>query len=435
MGTGTYSVYAICTDKVGNSTTSVTKSVTITQSAIISFNKNGGTGTMSNVECDVDNGCTLPTNNFLKTGHTFKGWATSSDGSVKYSDRASIKVSSDTILYAVWEANVYSVSYGGSGYSNPSTNPVRYTYGKGKTLYPASKANANFVGWYLDEGLTQAIDNISTTQIGDLTLWPKFANQIYTLTYNNEGGSGCTSRNGVAGDAWGALCTPAKSGHTFGGWYTGTDGTGTKVTASSIVNGNLDVYAKWNPVSYSISYVDCNSYSGPISYTYGKGVSSFTNPTKTGYTFIGFYSDSSYSTKVTSISTSSIGNKTLYCKWTAQPYTLTYNSQGGTTCSPSTKTGNYGNAWGSLCTPTKTGYIFDGWYTGLGGSGTEVTSSTLVTGDVTVHAKWDPIIYTISFNGNGNCTLEESFKSSSRALRSTKIRPPMILYGRYVLTS
>ena len=65
-------------------------------------------------------------------------------------------------------------------------------------------------------------------------------------------------------------------------------------------------------------------------------------------------------------------------------YVLTYNNQGGTGCTNKIQYGN--NPWGELCTPTKTGYIFGGWYTEQDGEGTEVTSSTNATTNVTAYA-------------------------------------------------
>ena len=77
----------------------------------------------------------------------------------------------------------------------------------------------------------------------------------YKLTYDSQGGSSCTQKEGMSGSAWGDLCSPTKTGYTFDGWYTGTNGTGTKVTKDTINNGSLTVYAKWNPNYY---YLDLN---------------------------------------------------------------------------------------------------------------------------------------------------------------------------------
>ena len=68
----------------------------------------------------------------------------------------------------------------------------------------------------------------------------------YTLTYDSQGGSSCTSKSVTAGSTWGTLCSPTKDGYSFSGWYTGTNGSGTNVTSNTTATGNLTVYAKWN---------------------------------------------------------------------------------------------------------------------------------------------------------------------------------------------
>ena len=69
------------------------------------------------------------------------------------------------------------------------------------------------------------------------------------------------------------------------------------------------------------------------------------------------------------------------------PVTITYSLEDGVTCSNDTKTVNSGTKWGALCTPTKKGYKFDGWYTEETG-GTKVTKDTVARGDITVYARW-----------------------------------------------
>ncbi len=67
----------------------------------------------------------------------------------------------------------------------------------------------------------------------------------YTLTYNNQGGTGCTNKIQYSNNPWGELCTPTKTGYTFYGWYTEQDGGGTEVTSSTNATGNTTVYADY----------------------------------------------------------------------------------------------------------------------------------------------------------------------------------------------
>ncbi len=67
----------------------------------------------------------------------------------------------------------------------------------------------------------------------------------YTLTYDSQGGSSCTSIIQYKGQEWGELCTPTKAGYTFGGWYTETNGDGDEVTSSTNATQDVIVYADY----------------------------------------------------------------------------------------------------------------------------------------------------------------------------------------------
>lgn len=134
-----------------------------------------------------------------------------------------------------------------------------------------------------------------------------------------------------------------------------------------------------------------------------------------GYTFDGWYTQATGGDKVTSIKVDpSTGaySQTLYAHWSANTYTLTYDKNNPDTASvgesditltpaASSVKAKYDSAWGTLATASKPGYVFLGWYTKPDG-GTQVTSSTIVRGNLTVYAHWRPITYTIRFNPNAD---------------------------------
>ncbi len=122
---------------------------------------------------------------------------------------------------------------------------------------------------------------------------------------------------------------------------------------------------------------------------YGEAYGTLPTPTRKGYTFDGWYTAKTGGTKITSTSTvsNSVGS-TLYARWTANEYTVTLDPNGGTVGTTS-KTVTYGDTYGSLPTPTRKGYTFDGWYTAPT-DGTKVTANTVVTAtaDHTLYAHW-----------------------------------------------
>jgi len=106
----------------------------------------------------------------------------------------------------------------------------------------------------------------------------------YTLTYNSNGGSACSSKSGKYDAKWGTLCAPTRTGHTFQGWYSDS----TRITADSIVRGNLTVTASWTANNYTLT-INNNGGGGCYNQTksYGSTWGGCT-PTRSGYTFKGW---------------------------------------------------------------------------------------------------------------------------------------------------
>ena len=121
------------------------------------------------------------------------------------------------------------------------------------------------------------------------------------------------------------MAAPTKTGYTFGGWYTNSGLTGnavTQITKGS--TGNKTFWAKWTAVEYSITYnLDggTNAAGAKTSYTIETADYTLPTPTKTGYTFDGWYTEAAFTNKVTKIAKGSTGNKTFWAKWTLSSVT------------------------------------------------------------------------------------------------------------------
>lgn len=124
-------------------------------------------------------------------------------------------------------------------------------------------------------------------------------------------------------------------------------------------------------------------------------------PSKLGHTFLGWYSDKTYTNEVASTFTALKGDMTLYAKWKANVYNIVY-VDGGSVITPTTYT--YGEIF-SVPTPTKSGYNFICWSTDknfteefcfYSVNGNTYFPNTLI-GDITLYAKWEPIQYTITY--------------------------------------
>lgn len=135
----------------------------------------------------------------------------------------------------------------------------------------------------------------------------------------------------------------------------------------------------------------------------GATIAKPTDPTKVGYAFDNWYKESTFTTIWNFAADTVTSNATLYAKWNANSYTVSFDSQGGS--SVGSVTANYDTTIAVPAAPTKAGYTFAGWWTGANGSGTEFTGSTIITGVVTVYANWTVNSYTVSFDNQGGGTV------------------------------
>ena len=230
--------------------------------------------------------------------------------------------------------------------------------------------------------------------------------QPVKVTFDYGDGSRSTTETKYYEKPYGSLPTPTRNGYTFSGWYLSRAYT-REITSSDTVNNSEDhtLYARWTAGEYTVSF---NSNGGsavsPIAVTYGKKYGNLPLPTKPGYTFDGWYTDSGE--KVTADSTVNVDrNHTLNAKWRENTYTVRFNPTGGSV-SGSTKSIKYGQSYGDLPTPTKAGYKFEGWYTSSSGGTKIYSSDTFVfTEDIELYARWSPATYTVSFNSNGGSSV------------------------------
>jgi uncharacterized repeat protein (TIGR02543 family) len=228
----------------------------------------------------------------------------------------------------------------------------------------------------------------------------------YTVTFDINGGSGTTPGERTV-NAGSRITLPdgsgfSQSGCIFDGWNTEAGGTGTNYSAgtSLAVTGDITLYAKWIEVPAGSFAVIFNSNGGSSVaiqiISSGDTAARPANPTRSGYTFDDWYSDSSLTT-VYNFSTPVTGTITLYAKWTrttaaVTQYTVTFNINSGTGTAPEAQTITAG---ASLTLPagggiSRSGYTFGGWNTEASGTGTNYSAgaSYTPTGDITLYAKW-----------------------------------------------
>lgn len=234
--------------------------------------KNNGTYTAPSYE-----GLTRPDGN----NDTYFWWLDSDGNSYIPGDA----ISSDAItLTAKWEPLKYSVTLDVNG-GVINNNITEYIYGEGVVLPSASdmtKEGYSFGGWYTSSDFSDSpVTNIDATDRGNKTYYAKWNINQYTISFDTSGGSVVSPITQDYGSTVVKPLDPTKEGYTFTGWE--------PEIPDTIPSSNITIKAKWSVNKYTITFdTDGGSEVLPIIQDYGSLVIAPISPTKVGYSFIGW---------------------------------------------------------------------------------------------------------------------------------------------------
>ena len=346
--------------------TAITGPVVITaegaaQTYTVTFNANGGVG--DDATEDFEYGATakkLTKNTFTKQDCTFVCWNTKADGTgTSYTDEQVVgNFTENTTLYAIWKGNEdYTLTYDldGGTYTD-SEKPLKSSVNASTddfTIGVPVKTGYTFTGWTVTGASTGLTVDSSAKTIAvdcsavanDLTFTATWSLTSYTITYNDNGTTTevTTPATYNINTADITLGTPVKAGYTFGGWYTGSNGSGSQVTSiPKGSTGNKVVYGNWTKDVYTIKYhngtatvaynatpnmwVDSpGTHPGNYSVDTATITLAALEPTgaNPGFAFAGWYDNAELTGEpVTQITLGSTGNKEFYAKW-GKAFTVT----------------------------------------------------------------------------------------------------------------
>ena len=223
---------------------------------------------------------------------------------------------------------------------------------------------------------------------------PSAAKAPYTVTFSSNGGSAVKAQTVKNGAKASKPADPTKSGYLFKGWY--SDKSLTKAfNFNSTVKSNLTLYAKWE--AKAACTVTFNANGGTAvkaqSVSSGAKASKPADPARPGHAFKGWYSDESL-TKAYDFNSAVGSDLTLYAKWEANKYTVTFVSNGGTSVAKQTVA--YGAKASKPSDPTLDDSLFVGWYTDT--ACTEAYDfGSAVKSDLALYAKWTSQFYAVLY--------------------------------------
>jgi len=336
-----------------------------------------------------------------RSGWKFEGWFTAASGG----DEVTLdKVyAANTTIYAQWK-QIFTVTFNPSSGTVSPTSAVAGTDGKLESPPPEPvRAGYKFEGWFTaSTGGTEVTEDRVYT--ANTTIYARWTLITYTITFDLNGVTGSNVPAPAVtgtGAKLASLPTPAtRSGYTFGGWYTDAS-EGERVTTSTVFDGDKTVYARWTPVSYTITYSlggGTATPANPTSYTGETPDITLVNPTRPAYEFAGWTgSNGTVKQLEVTIEQGSSGAKSYTANWTAIIYDISFDVNGGKELASATAKTAAGGRLASLPTPTRENYAFDGWFAA---DGSKVTTSTVFESNATIVAQWS-FIYKVTFNPNG----------------------------------
>ncbi|MDD4354958.1 MAG: InlB B-repeat-containing protein, partial [Candidatus Izemoplasmatales bacterium] len=289
---------------------------------LVTFNTNGG-DSLSEMIVTYDESFTLP--NATKTGHTFSQWKLNGEA---FPISGVWNIPNNVFLDAIYDANDYVITFNTNG--GDLLSEMIVAYGESFTLPNATKAGYSFSYWQWDD---EAFSSGIWEMAYDVILGAIYEVEAYEITYLNLSGTTQTNPGSynIETPTFNIGAPTNRTGYTFTGWYTEATG-GMKVEEIAMgTMGDMTLYARWTPIVYSINYenVFSTTHSNPASYQINSTTIILNNPTaRTGYNFVGWYTALDGGDIVTEISSGSTGNRSVYARWSAKNYTITFNIDG-----------------------------------------------------------------------------------------------------------
>jgi len=387
----------------------------------ISYDANGGTGTMADTNATYDKAVSLRNNTFSRTGYTFKGWSFTKNGSRDFANGETVSNLTSTNggvvkLYAVWEPEVYKITLDSQGAEYKGTTAFYEKYENGNyttslCLAPISRIEKpirqgyTFGGYFMSRAgngkqcvsADGSITSENTDFTKDTPLYAKWDANPYIIRYNANGGTGTMADTLATYDIDISLRTNMffRTGYNFKGWAASSNGTVDYIDKAVVKNltstngGIIHLYAVWEPVTPMITLNPQEGSGGTESFYEKYSVGFYSNnlfstliakisiPDRTGYNFQGYFADKTSSGSplidaagnILAKNTTFVQDTTLFARWLEKTFTITFDKQGGSYGTDSV-TATYNHLVPEAQVPVRAGFTFKGYYTGKEGTGT-----------------------------------------------------------------
>ena len=309
----------------------------------VNYTLNGGTSaTGYTYDSQCDPGTYLCTNGQsiqadaapTRTGYTFTSWRDQSGNPIAAGATFTVTLNR-YLLSAQWNAVDYSIAYaaaGGGAVPATFTKQITQSFTVANAI---SRTGYSFAGWS-DGTLTYGAGATYTVSSSDVTLTAQWTPNVYTITYDWNGGSGSSTSSASYTVGNSAVTLPlvgdhVKDGYLFGGWSTSSSGTSVGLTYTP--TSSLILYAVWGSGTFTITYNANGGSTGTASASVVNGAATtLPTATRTSYEFNGWFTADSGGSLIglaNALYTPAL-SRTLYAQWTQlslsgiSPSDLTY---------------------------------------------------------------------------------------------------------------
>jgi len=327
-----------------------------------------------------------------KEGYTFLYWSEENPQDVENPAEAEFPATmpvGNLTYYAVFEVNEYTITF--DSQEGTAVDKIKQAYGTDVTK-PAdpTRTGYTFKGWATTAGVTdpaQAATLPTTMPAENQTYYAIWVINQYTITFDTVGGSTISAIKQDYNTAITAPGNPTKAGYTFTGWD--------KPIPSTMPAEDMTITAQWSINEYTISFDSQEGTAVPsITQDYNTDVTKPADPTRTGYTFKGWATEAGVTDPAKAVELPTkmpAEDQKYYAIWVINQYTITFNTDGGSTIAAITQ--DYNTDVIAPANPTKTGYTFKSW--------DNVIPTKMPAEDITITASWTINQYTITFDTDG----------------------------------
>lgn len=386
----------------------------------------------------------LAANTFTFTDYQFVKWNTQADGlgATDYNDAANYSFAAPLALYAVWEPRTYVVTWDATTNGGTvGTASTSYTVGTASPTAPTPTARPGytFLGWYTacTGGTLVVTAGATFTPHSTVTLCGVWTSAVtYTVLFHANFGADSTTTQ-VNNTATALTANPfTRSGYTFAGWNTSSNGSGTAYGngASYAFNANISLYAQWSadrepdPVPVIPTLVITFNYTGgtgtvhTASIKKGQSLTSLPSGTKDHYNFAG-WGLVEVTSQTVSAPYAPDESETLFAQWVGVIYTILLRQ--GDSAPDTTIQYQYGTDPVNLPVLATAFGKFLGWSEGVS-AGKPVGTSLAVDKDSVLYAIWTApsLVSKVYFDGDKSA-LRADTKAKLRKLATQILASPL----------